>query len=332
MLNLNEYVVGADCGKLNTKVVVLNNKGEVFARDIFPTKISADISQNENAFIDAKTFKYKDKVVSIDSDNIDCETSTLDTKNDDIHKMCTIYGIAKNLPNNSRANVVIGCPLSVFGRGKTEKLIYRDNLIPKGRIDCDIIDHGDMTHKYFDIVHRNVFPEATGIIYLHPELMSHDIAVIDLGGLNVNAFILHEGSIVPSTCVSLKSGSKALYTKLLQKYNAAIESTGKVIEDIGMIPGFIKHGAVKNCENLTRDITRDITANYIKDILKELRKKTDWSKMDFCDKIVFVGGTSLLLANSIRETVPNAVVFSDDKEALFANAHGFARQYYDMLK
>lgn len=327
MLN-NEYAVAVDSGKMNTKVVVIDHEGKTYAKDIFPTKISEDTSQNENMLVKSKTFKYAGKSVSIDDENIICETSTLNTKNDEIHKMCTIYGIAKTVPNNSIVNVSIGCPLSVFGRGSNEKNTYRDNLLPKGRVDCDIIDHGESAHKYFEIRGRMVIPESIGILYLMDELRTRNTAIIDIGGLNVNASIVKRGAVVPSSCVTLKGGSKTLFNALRQRYNEILEPEGVEFKNNDDIPAFIKKGGVTNFVSETRDATLRLVGDHIKSILSQLKAYEGWESVKTLDSLVFTGGTSELLRPYIMSVGDNVMVVDD---AVFSNAMGFAKSMYEAL-
>ena len=324
----NEYAVAVDCGKTNTKVVVTDCEGKVIARDIFPTKISDDISQNDNTLVKSKTFRYGGRSFSVDDENIVCETSTLNTKNDDIHKVCTMYGIAKNVPNNSVVHVTIGCPLTVFGRGINEKNTYRDNLLPKGRIDCDIIDHGNAEHKYFEISGRMVIPESMGILFTNSELSAKNIALIDIGGLNVNASIVKKGAVVPSSCVTLKGGSKSLFNTLRQKYNEILEPEDIQFTNNNDIPLFIKKGGVTNYLNQTREPTCRIVGEHIKSIIGELKSHEGWESIKTLDTLVFVGGTSELLKSYIKSLGDNVEVVEN---AIFANAEGFCKSMYDAI-
>ena len=323
----NEFVVGLDTGKTNTKIVIRDYQGKVITQDIFPTKISEDVSQNENTLVSSKTFRYGGKEYAVDDENILCETSTLNSKNDEIHKICTLYGIAKNVPNNSVVHVTIGCPLSVFGRGVNEKNAFRDNLLPKGRVDCDIIDHGRAEHKYFEISKRTVMPESMGIMYVNSDFNDKHIALIDLGGLNCNAAIVKNGAVVPSTCVTLKGGSRMLFNSLRQKYNEILEPEDITV-DPSEIPHYIKKGGVTNYVNQTREATCVIIGDYVRGIIKQLRAYEGWGGIKTMDSIVFIGGTSELLKGYIKSLGDNIVIVDN---AIFANADGFGKMLYDRI-
>ena len=313
--------IAVDSGKADTKTSILLNSDQSIVTKSFPTRVK-EISErysleslsgmNNAGFIveyDGKTY-----AVGTIANSEDSVTSNQNSKNDHIHKLATLTAIAISVNNDDLANVVIGCPVEIY-MNKVNREKYLDNILPSGRIDITV----NGISKHFMIDKKMVHPESTGIIYLHPEIFdSKLVGIIDIGGLNVNAALVDELSLVAESCFTEKLGRRAIENEIRRYANDTYESSFSALE----IDSFIEQGYIT--DNVDPDMERK-SAEFMDSVLEDhlvkivrACKKHGWNLRNM--ELIFIGGGSILLKDKISIAFPKAHIIEG---AAFANAEGF---------
>lgn len=318
-----EVTLAIDCGKAMTKVAVYDdNAVGSIKTSCFNTNAVGKTGMEDTGLINAHKVKYNGVVMYVGGQETEGDTSNQNSKNDDIHKFCTLYAIASNVNNGDTVNVVIGCPLSVYAN-KEQRDKYKSDILPKGRVEISIDDKP----MFFNINKRLVCAESTGIIALSPELFEEDTVIFDIGGLNVNAVKFVNQSLVANSCITSKLGMKTIKNNIKSVCEKALQEDSEDFElDEVQLEGIIKRGYVLNYKSTTEDAVKDTLNEHINAIAKDCEKK--WKQNVKTYNQVFVGGTSLLLKDSIKNRFPDATIVED---ALYSNAKGFLITFLQRL-
>lgn len=174
----------------------------------------------------------------------------------------------------------------------------------------------------FVIKHLLVYPETSGYLIKNEEkYIGRSVAVVDIGGLNVNAVVYQptgeDGTLEPNedTYFTINEGGNVFMTKLAKELNTKF---GLNIQEYE-IPEIIKKGFIKVDRELSAQIIKDFTDAYIENIRQEM-KAHSWSveTLDF----IYTGGGSILFKDAIQ-SIP---VFEDaefSENAVWDNAEGF---------
>ena len=215
------------------------------------------------------------------------------------HQLCCYTAITRLLePNttNNKIHMVIACPSSVLKIAKSKEE-YKEFMSNGGNlIEIEV----DGEHYEFTIEDIMVKAEGSGIVYLESDLFRNkDVAIIDLGGLNMGFGLYRNGSCKITERFTAVCGTDRLVELVGESISEYLngdvlteDENKKILDDNGVkVKGQVDEKSVvyvkKAKENYLNEII-DITKN----------KKIDLEKLD---KIIFVGGTSLHIKDEINE-------------------------------
>ena len=330
-----EYIA-VDCGKYNTKLDALSGNNERMTA--FRTRFS------EGTFDDDMVGRGS-YVVQIDGGPVykigykgrtgpDME----DTKKTDIHRICTMAGIAIGLGDGEHADVhaAIGMPVSKIDIVK-ERQEYKDFILGESGTQHTVEYMGDdlVHHKcVFTLTVRNVYPEGIGVVFEHSRRCSGQVGVIDIGNLNVNALYVNNGIPEDEMCFTDKGGGNEIMNSLANELTRLLGSTvtPNIVAQTLLIPTKEGHtyeerhlytagGKNKALEDRSRQIINSALKDHVEEIKAKCKSIGKWP-LDFMN-IVFVGGTSALLQKELRECFGENCFIPDDPA--FENARGFLK-------
>ena len=307
---MSNQVIAVDAGKHTTKAMT-RVQGEKVKLD-FRTKIL----QIDNIDLDAQgtTFKVEfgghTYFVGEQGEIQDYDVS----KNSLLHRLC-IYTSAGLLMDSKSVTLVCGCPLSVYAN-KQLKEKYRESIFDNGYVKIGI--NGEVKTLYIDKV--LIPPESSGILYICPEMFKGKrSAVIDLGGLNLNAGIYNGLSPEVSSLFTKNLGSVELENDIIKQLNSKFAIDIKPNE----VPFIIENGGITFNSVIHPDsiaIVDGCINAYFQKIIQATRQQG--YNLDRLNQVVFVGGTSQLLKDRIHRHFPHAVVPPDSQ---YTNCTGFLK-------
>ena len=303
-----------DSGKYATKAVISRGNGEL-ERLKFRTKISnAEKLIEDNGQSFTVRFEGHTYLLGKQATNWDVTTS----KKTEIHKIATYTAIALLVGNGDGVNVGIGCPLSTY-LNKEARIAYKDYILPRGKQITISVDGKTTT---FVIRQSYVFPESSGVIYLHDDkYMSEMVGVIDIGGMNANCCKYTD--LAPTADVdsmfTLNAGSNILLPRIKEKLQVECDTE----LDDGLMEKVMAKGELHSDPEKSKRIISEMKKEHIESILNEC-KKHKWSVKDM--QVVFTGGTAIYLKDEIERTFPYIDVDNLVDGGDFANAEGFLKQ------
>lgn len=314
-------IVSVDSGKFATKGAIRGIDGKVEKKIKFLTKIdkeTVDFGMLGNESTHFVTFEGARYRVGDGAEN----ESYSETKQEDIHKICTYTALALlGVQNGDSVILGIGCPLSIFKNKKAREEYGR--FIGNSHEPVTIVIDG---RKITFVIEKTVvFPESAGIVYLDfDKYKEKTVGVIDIGGLNTNCCVYQKIAPVPSTIFTTRLGGKEMFKTLLDKLNSSLNLSSPIADyqmnDI-MESGFVFDRRDKAKEQKSKKIIHDYRLQHIQEVYDSCVKH-NWAVDNM--EIVFVGGTSLLLKEEIKE------VFGVDDSyfyegAEFLNCLGYLR-------
>lgn len=307
---IKSKLISIDPGKYATKAVALNRNNKM-EKVYFRTKI---FRLNNNIELEAqgKSFNVnlegENYIIGDQGEEIDY---TVDKANIN-HKLATYTAATQLLEDCKAIKLVIGCPTSIY-RNKNLRDEYKNYIWNNGRVRVVVND------KSYSFLIENVLvlPEGSGIVYTKPELFKDKrVAVIDLGGLNMNFTIYDNLVPQPSSMFTINHGYAEIETKLTNELNS-MYGTSFTSNDIQNI---VRQGGVKvrgTVDPKSSNVIDSIIEQYMVKLIQETRKNN--FNLDMMD-VVFVGGTSLLIHDKILHHLPHATIMNN---ALWANVEGF---------
>lgn len=307
---LDSKLIGVDPGKYATKAIAYNRNG-IKEKVYFRTKI---FKLNNDIELEAQGKSYnvslegEDYIIGDQGEEIDY---TVDKANIN-HKLATYTAATQLLDNHQAIRLVIGCPTSIY-RNKNLRDEYKNYILNNGKVKI-LVNNNSYSFLIENIL---VLPEGSGIVYTKPELFKDKrVAVIDLGGLNMN-FTIYDNLIPqPSSMFTINHGYAEIETRLTNELNS-VYGTSFTTYDIQNI---IKQGGVKvrgNIDTKSSLIIDSVIEQFMVKLIQETRKNN--FNLDMMD-VVFVGGTSLLIHDKILQYLPHAAIMDN---ALWANVEGF---------
>lgn len=236
--------------------------------------------------------------------------SFLETKAEDIHKLCLYTAIAELVDNGDTVQVGIGCPLSIFvnraEREKYQKFMMSDREI---NIKVNGRNHNFIIEKVI------VLPESSGVVYTYfDKYKNRTVGVIDIGGLNTNCGVYANIAPRVETFFTTRLGGKVMRKHLLDLLNEKLGLEVPLQDyqmDEVLKQGFVRNRRDYSKEALSRQIIHDYRLTHIREIYDECIRH-GWS-MDTMD-LIFIGGTSLSLMEEIKE------VFRVEDDSFFEDA------------
>ena len=295
--------IAVDSGKSFTKSATLNpeflNDKEQKAYD---TKIFRTAYEDDATFEDEEPGKetyivgfegetYKVGKAATIAAELDSSKKTF------VHKLCTMLAIAKECSENEvdEVSVAIGIPVDAYLVVR-ERNDYRDFILPLGEHTVKYRDLSGIIHeKTFDIVQRFVYPETIGAIFTPGVDFREQVAVIDIGYLNVNMTIYNNGDVDPLSRRTTTKGANFLVSGLAQELTNELQTTVNKQKAADVICGDKRlKFRVESPEKEARseEVTRKFIKAYIRDMVEEIRTKN--YPIDVISLVIIGGGSSMI--------------------------------------
>jgi plasmid segregation protein ParM len=311
----NILYMAIDAGKDSTKYVY--RADDTFQKYSFKTKVQPIYNfgvdtDNNSSIVEIENEKY------LIGDMVSESKLSFDvTKTSIQHKVAIYLAISKVLKKIEamKIKIAIGVPLNIYKNAKL-KDEYKNYIFNGGFVSMKV----NGTAIRFVIEDVLVLPESIGPIYNSlGEFRSSRATVIDIGGLNSN--ICQYYSLVPQVdkMLTANKGANILKNKIaeaLGKEYGVVLNQGdveEVIRDKGIL---YLNGLAQNGSS---EIITSVMQNHLEDIVN-FSKSNELNIFSSNGKVVFTGGGSLLLKNTIKQTYPYALISED---AQFSNALAF---------
>lgn len=324
-----ERYIACDSGKFATKLATYNPKTENIKLFKFRTKSGTgsfeDDSLERNTMIveiNGQTYKIGNGA----STQAELNTS----KQSEIHKICTLTAIAMCTSNDEVDNVHVAIGIPVKEWEVVEKRnAYKKYMLPEGEISVVIKAKAEdePIKKTFNIVSRYVFPESMGALYLDKmgDYMDNTAAVIDIGNLNINCTLWNALELDKDYSLTDELGGNILIAGLSQELSAKFGRCDENhVAKLLTLPREQRYLRPNNPNPEVEKKSKQLVDEYLLKHVKEIRRKCDakhWS-LDFME-LVFIGGTSQLLKDEIKQVFGNAAHIPENPE--YANVIGFLR-------
>lgn len=324
--------IAVDPGKHATKVAIYDkekNETKVFS---FKTRFNdgdfEDDSLEKNTFIcevDGKVYKVGNAATT--------QAEQVTSKQTEIHKLCGLIGIALCCSDGEVDNVHVAVSIPVKEWEVVEKRnAYKAYMLPEGtqKIKVKTSSAGEIKEKSFNIVSRYAFPESQGALFLDnaEDNVESMAAIVDIGHLNINCTIWDNFELDRKASVTNELGGGILISGLSQMLSAEFSRCDeKYVEKLLLREDHNDRclkpknpDAYPDMEDRSRKLIKEYLLSHVRDI-KACLDARKWS-LDFMN-LIFMGGTSMILEDEIREVFGSEVYIPEHAE--FANALGFLR-------
>lgn len=324
-----ELFIAVDAGKMFAKTAYYDPDTEYIGKFRFKTKTGEgnmdDDALEEKTFImtiGGKTYKI--------GNGASTPAEMVTSKKTETHKLCTLAAIALCVDSYGEADVhvILGMPIDEY-RIVEKRIEYRDFILPDGNITIAFKKKSENPEKKvsFTIVSKSVCPEGAGALYLDMNRYARkSAAVVDIGNLNAGLSMWDNFEPQYDLSKSSELGGNMLCSKLSQELSAAFGRVSKNMalwlltqekEDRKLTP----NNKDPEVENKSREMIHDIIIRHLKQV-KEQCDTLQWS-LGFTE-LAFIGGTTRVIADEIREVFGDNVFIPQNPE--FANAFGLLRR------
>lgn len=296
-------VIAIDAGKYATKALTANKDKTLFRTKSTQLTSSLDIEATGNS--NKVIYEEDTYIIGDQGEQVDYSLE----KNTLLHKLA-IYTAAYRLGCQGETATVVGCPTNIY-LSKENRKAFQENI--KQQPKKFVVDG-----KYQNINFARVLimPESSGVVYTNKELFTDKrVAVIDLGGRNMNFGIYDNLMPQPSSMMTTNQGSMHIEAMIKRKFEAFYKR-GLTSRDI---EGIISNGGIKyqgKVEPESQTALSEIYSTYVEEVIADLKKEFPLDLMD----IVVTGGTSLLVKEALKELVPHAQTV---QETQWTNVAGF---------
>lgn len=310
-----KYIISVDPGKRKTKCVgrsVLESNDKEIS---FPTKYydlnNGDIELQGNSY-KVSYFECEEYILGEQGEIYDTST----TKTSFVHELSIYTAITAIAGKDTNPKVIltIGCPTAIY-KNPDLKSNYRDLIMKDKLIEITV---NDVDYK-IELEKVIVRCEGSGIAYLEPNVFKGQrVAVVDLGGRNMNFGIYDNRVPVPSTLFSNNFGSTLLETMLREEFSIFYGDD----YDLETAAMALKNGGLIINGQLDKDsalLVREVIDRYIKNhILNSIREKNiNLSIMP----VVAIGGTSKIIIDYLKKHIPHIQLSTVN--AQWANVKGY---------
>lgn len=298
-------IIAVDAGKFATKAASADNKKSIFRTK--STLLSKTLDIEAAGDSNKITFGDKSYIIGDQGENIDYSLE----KNTLLHKMA-IYISAYRLGCKGPNHAAIGCPTNIYV-SKENRQEFKENIKKK---PSQIIIDGKEQDISFDRV--LIMPESSGVVYIHPEkFKGRRVAVIDLGGRNMNFGIYDNMVPQPSSMFTTNQGSMDIEARIKRKFEAIYKNpfSTRDIEQIMEKGGMIHQGKLDPKSMLELE---EIYQEYVEDVIKSIKQGFSLDRLD----VVATGGTSILVDGIIPKYIPHVQVVPDTQ---WTNVNGFLK-------
>ena len=231
-----------------------------------------------------------------------------------LHKVGLMASLSDLVSEGDSVRLILGCPASIY-RDKESRKNYKNFMTDNGILTFET----DM--KKFDVTIAStlVLPEASGAPYVYPSIFKDTrVAVVDMGGLNLNFAVFNNLVLDLNSMNTINHGGYELENRVKNRfsgkygvvlssddYEQIVTNNGLVLNDV-LVPE-----STSVLENVYSEFVSEIP-NIIKGF------DYDISLM----KVVCIGGTSKLLREQIKRTIPHAII---QENSTWANVLGFLK-------
>lgn len=307
--------IAIDSGKYATKALLRKPDGTEKCL-VFRTKMEETIRNESQGQSYIVTYNGKRYLLGEQAGASSMSAKT--SKAEELHKVCTYTALHQLCNSGDEIVVAVGCPLSVYENPESRNT-YKRFMFPQNQIDIKV---GDIT-KHLNIRSVIVLPESSGVIYQEPEKYGKAlIAVIDVGGLNINACAYNKGIPILNTLYTDTFGGNILTlnlrNSLITQYNTDIPAwmMDEIVTDGYVTDNMSADGVLAG----SKEFIAEFKKKYVQTILKKC-EANGWN-LSLMMKLVFTGGTSEMLASEIKAVLPGATIYPDSS---MANVRGFLK-------
>lgn len=313
-----DKIIAADPGKFDIKAAYMDG-GKPTLIDYRAKLYTLREDEHFESQGNSKFITYEGKQYIIGDQGQDPDMSL--AKSTILHKVGVMAALSDVIEEGDTVKLVLGCPAAIYKNKDTRKE-YKNYITDGGLLSFET------DTKHFDITISStlVLPETGGIPFIFPELFRDArVAVIDLGGLNLNFAVFDNGIIDLSSMNTENHGGywieNAIKTRFGGRYSCMLRQADilKIINLGGIeINGKVDESSKALLEEIYKEFIEEIP-NIVKGF------NYDLSLMG----VVFIGGTSQLLGSRLMQTIPQAVIGKDLK---WANVLGFLRVAQEKYK
>lgn len=310
----NNTYIALDCGKSMTKVATLiNNNGSILLSSE-PTKVRKLNPDDNIDSVTAEAYHYH--IVTLDGETYIIGDSYSTTENTDsktsyIHKVMSLYSIAKTVDNNSSVKVIVGCPVTdYFNSERREQFI--NFILPLGQIHITI----DGVAHNFEIKSHDCIYESFGAFCEYIKYFKgKDCGVIDIGGLNTTCTYFRDSVPIPEKSDSDYNGINDVITSIKGDLKRELRARYDFPEIEQMIRTNSGNADAMVIVNRNLDKQFEIVANFFENDL-------NWDTSHKDINLIFIGGTSDILRERILASYPNSIV---GEAPYYTNVIGFMK-------
>jgi len=291
-----KFLMVVDPGKHTTKAIMLQgNKRTSFRTKYFDNTNEID-AHGESYSV---TYEGKKFIVGEQAEESSYDVS----KTNLLHKLVAYVAITQLAENGSTIQLVINCPVSIY-KNKSLRDDYKNYIFNRGHFDI-VVDGEQYSYDFENIL---VLPEDYGVVYKYPNLFKRKrVALIGLGGLNMNFMIVNNLTPEITTMFTVNHGGNELETNIINELNSkfALNLDHKDAPYILDNKGLKVRGKV---DKESEEVVGKAIADFFAGVLQETKKQGH--NLDMLD-VVFVGGTSEAIQDHIESTIKHVTVVND---------------------
>lgn len=320
--------VAVDSGKFATKIAWANQELTQVQKCQFRTKMSRGNMLDDEIGRGTYVCQIGDEVYKI-GNSAATSAELVTSKKSEIHRNCTLLALAliAGEGGTDEFHVAIGTPIDEY-LAVEKRLEYRDFILPEGEVTVLYrTQKSDIIKKTFRIKKRYVYPESAGGLYLDAVKNRDTAAIIDIGSLNVNGTMYHGFEPDREHSTTGELGGQILMRNLASELSAQLgmRCDETLVSDVLRAPLELRFLTPNipnpEIEEQSRKVIDEFLIGHVREI-KRLADAKRWS-LDFIP-LTFIGGTSQILANEIRQIFGETVTIAESPE--FVNALGFLRR------
>jgi plasmid segregation protein ParM len=227
-----------------------------------------------------------------------------------VYKQLMLCGIASCLTKDSDVEIITGLPVSGFK-------LYRDSITEfKGRHFVKI-NGTDIVISIKDI---KCIPQPVGTYIKlskeHCELLKNKVLIVDIGFKTTDLLLVDHDIPLPDS-TTINYGMSDISRVVVDYVNSQTDSA----YSINQADEFIKSGYVKTGTRM--HLPEDVLQNAKEGLFDAIwnRIKELYPQWQNFDRLVFTGGTSLMLIDQIKTIPAASIILSSDTQ--LANAIGY---------
>jgi len=304
-----ERIIAVDPGKFAIKMATSGGSEVLTLRSKLYTLNDNEQfdPQGNSVFItyDGTNYIIGDQGVAVDQDF---------SKETILHKIGLMAALTKFIQDGDSVRLVLGCPASIY-KDKAAREHYRDFMTDNGNLKFET-----NTDKYdISIISTLVLPESSGAPYVYPQYFKDSrVAVVDIGGLNLNFSVYNNLVLELDSMRTVNYGGYMIEDLVKDKFSGrfGVALSQPDYEQVLLNDGLFKNGAIiPESTELLHELLHEFAADISK-VVKSF--DYDLSLM----KVLFIGGSSALLKDSITEFIPHAMIRND---CAHVNVSGFLK-------